>query len=119
MPQSLLWEGSQMQKFVSCVPLLEERIYTGSEIAIAFFPTDKIELKLAQEDDTYVIQFTAPWGNVYGLGSYTTEKRARKQFVHFQELLQQKHLIHILSPYRAEIIHPTILQKFLNIFRRS
>ena len=102
----------------SYIPL-EKRVYEGSEIALTFFPTDKIELILAQENDAHVIKMKAPWGLLYELGNYTTEKKARAQFTYFQELLQQKHPIHILSPHRAEIINQTLLQKFLSIFRKS
>lgn len=84
---------------------LETRTLESVNIKIKFGLEDKIGLRRGIKEGKPIIEVVMPWGNVYKLGEYKTEKEQEKIFIEYlHNLLIENYFIRITGVSTAEII---------------
>ena len=84
---------------------LETRVHDGTHTKITFKPGDKIRLSRGIEEGKHVVKVTAPWGNVYNLGTYESEEAARKALQKYDSDLMKGYPLRITENTTIEILY--------------
>jgi len=87
---------------------LESKVYSSRKIKLKFKKGDKIRLERGIEEGKYVVLLTMPWGNLYTLGEYESEEKAKNAFQKYDSILKKGGLIRIDERYSAKILEEKV-----------